>query len=91
MGSVKDSEVLLRYGENNFSSAVGYKSNYGVVSFGFPFETILGEKNRIEIMKSVLNYLGIFLLWFKISRRGLLEMTFISLTRSREKSFLFVV
>ncbi len=54
---LKGSEVLLRYGENNFSCAVGYKDKYGVVSFGFPFETILGEKQRTLIMKSVLNYL----------------------------------
>jgi len=57
LGSVKESEVLLRYGENNFSSAVGYKGDYGVVIFGFPFETILGENPRAEIMKAVLNYL----------------------------------
>ena len=59
LGSVKDSEVLLRYGENNFSSAIGYKGKYGVVAFGFPFETILGEKQRTLLMKSVLNYLEV--------------------------------
>ncbi len=57
LGSVKESEVLLRYSENNFSSAVGYIGNYSAVSFGFPFETILGEKNRIAVMKSIINYL----------------------------------
>ena len=46
LGDVKGSEVLLRYGENNFSCAIGYKEKYGVVTFGFPFETILGEKHR---------------------------------------------
>ncbi len=59
LGAVKGSEVLLRYGENNFSSAIGYKDQYGVVLFGFPFETILGEKQRNAIMKSVLNYLEV--------------------------------
>jgi len=59
LGNVKDSEVLLRYGENNFSSAIGYKGKYGVVAFGFPFETILGEKQRTLLMKSVLNYLEV--------------------------------
>ncbi len=59
LGSVKGSEVLLRYSENNFSAAVGYKEKYGVVSFGFPFETIMGEKQRNMLMKSVLNYLDI--------------------------------
>jgi hypothetical protein len=47
----------LRYLENNFSAAVGYKGNYGIVVLGFPFETILGEKNRIEVMNTILNYL----------------------------------
>lgn len=59
IGSVKGSEVLLRYSENEFSAAVGYKDNYGVVSFGFPFETILVEKQRTLLMKSVLNYLEV--------------------------------
>ncbi|MBK7499076.1 MAG: xanthan lyase [Ignavibacteriales bacterium] len=59
LGSVKGSEVLLRYSENNFSAAVGYKEKYGVVSLGFPFETIMGEKQRNMLMKSVLNYLDI--------------------------------
>ena len=59
LGAVKESEVLLRYSENNFSSAIGYKDKYGVVAFGFPFETILGENNRVTIMNSVLKYLGI--------------------------------
>jgi hypothetical protein len=55
---VNESEVLLRYSENNFSAGVGYRDKYSIITFGFPFETILGEKNRIAIMKSVLNYLG---------------------------------
>jgi len=59
LGEVNGSEVLLCYLENNFSAAVGYKDKYSVVSFGFPFETILGEKQRNAIMKSVLNYLDI--------------------------------
>jgi hypothetical protein len=59
LGEINGSEVLLRYSENNFSAAIGYKDNYGVVSFGFPFETILGEKQRTMLMKSVLNYLAV--------------------------------
>jgi hypothetical protein len=59
LGSVKGSEVLLRYSENNFSAAIGYKEKYGVVSLGFPFETIMGEKQRNMLMKSVLNYLEV--------------------------------
>jgi len=59
LGEINGSEVLLRYKENNFSAAVGYKDKYGVVSFGFPFETILGDNQRALIMKSVLNYLEV--------------------------------
>jgi hypothetical protein len=59
LGEINGSEVLLRYSENNFSAAIGYKDVYGVVSFGFPFETILGENQRTLIMKSVLNYLEV--------------------------------
>jgi len=59
LGEVNGSEVLLRYSENNYSCAIGYKDKYEVVSFGFPFETIIGEKQRNSIMKSVLNYLEV--------------------------------
>ncbi len=59
LGEINGSEVLLRYSENNFSSAVGYQDQYRVVVFGFPFETILGEKQRTLVMKSVLNYLEV--------------------------------
>lgn len=59
IGPVKGSEVLLRYSENEFSAAVGYNKDYGVVSFGFPFETIIGNAERTMIMKSVLNYLKV--------------------------------
>jgi hypothetical protein len=57
LGKINGSEILLRYNENNFSSAIGYKDVYGVVVFGFPFETIIGENKRIEVMNSVLKYL----------------------------------
>jgi hypothetical protein len=53
-----EGEVLLRYSENQFSAGMGYKRQYGIVAFGFPFETILGEETRTEIMKAVLGYLG---------------------------------
>jgi len=59
LGAVNGSKVLLRYSENNFSAAIGYKEKYGVVSFGFPFETVLNKKDRAELMKSVLSFLKI--------------------------------
>jgi hypothetical protein len=59
LGAINGSEIILRYSENNFSSAVGCQDTYRVVVFGFPFETILGEKQRSLVMKSVLNYLEV--------------------------------
>lgn len=59
LGLVDGSEVLLRYSENQFSAAIGYKGPYTLISFGFPFETILGDNNRITVMKSILNYLEV--------------------------------
>lgn len=59
LGPVKGSEVLLRYKENSFSSGVGYRGDYSVVLFGFPFETILGDKQKTSVMKAVLKYLEI--------------------------------
>lgn len=51
-------ETILRYKENQFSAAVGYKNNYGVVVFGFPFETILNLEVRNEIMRQIIKYFG---------------------------------
>jgi hypothetical protein len=56
LNPVKDSETLIRYSENSFSAGVGYKNDYGVVVFGFPFETILDSNTRAEIMKEILRY-----------------------------------
>jgi hypothetical protein len=52
-------ETILRYSENQFSAAIGYKNNYGVVVFGFPFETVINPEVRDEIMKAVIKYFGI--------------------------------
>jgi hypothetical protein len=52
-------ETILRYSENQFSAAVGYKNNYGVVVFGFPFETITKLEARNEIMKATIKYFGL--------------------------------
>jgi len=51
-----NAKTILRYSENNMSAAVTYKGNYKIVAFGFPFETILNQKNRDRVMKAVLNY-----------------------------------
>ena len=53
------SETILRYLENQFGAGVGYKKDYGVVVFGFPFETIPDEKNRNKLMNLIIKYLGL--------------------------------
>jgi hypothetical protein len=49
--------TLLRYAENNMSAGVAYRGEYGVVTFGFPFETITRAEDRDLLMNSILNYL----------------------------------
>ena len=59
IGSKNGSEVLLRYSENFYSAGVGYKKEYGVIAFGFPFETIVDFAERVKLMKSITEYLQI--------------------------------
>lgn len=49
--------TLLRYSENNMSAGVAFRGAYGVVSMGFPFETIVGQETRDKIMNKTLSYL----------------------------------
>ncbi|MDP4195501.1 MAG: xanthan lyase, partial [Bacteroidota bacterium] len=54
----KEASTILRYDENKFSAATAYKKDYGVIVFGFPFETILTDESRNAAMRSILNYFG---------------------------------
>lgn len=56
---VQGGEVLLRYDENKFSAGVGFRDEYGVITFGFPFESIRGLESRNRLMKSIIEYFGI--------------------------------
>jgi len=49
--------TLMRYSENNMSAAVAFRENYGVVSMGFPFETLVDQQMRDQLMKRTINYL----------------------------------
>ena len=49
--------TLIRYSENNMSAGVAYRGDYGVVSLGFPFETITDQAARDRIMKQTIHYL----------------------------------
>jgi len=51
-------QVLMRYAENQFSAAVGYRDTYSVVTMGFPFETIESQQDRDRMMKAILDYLN---------------------------------
>lgn len=52
------SQAILRYGENSFPAGLAYKKEYGLVLFGFPFESVTAQKDRNSIMEGVLNYLS---------------------------------
>jgi hypothetical protein len=47
----------MRFTENEYSAATGYKNEYGVVAMGFPFETIILSDQRTKLMKAVIQYL----------------------------------
>jgi len=49
-------KTILRYSENQFCAAVAYEGNYRVITFGFPFETIITKESRDIIMRAVLDY-----------------------------------
>jgi len=51
------SKTILRYAENGFSAAIAYKGKYKIVAMGFPFETIINETDRNNLMYSVLQFL----------------------------------
>lgn len=51
------STQLLRYSENEFGAGIGYKKEYGVVTLGFPFESVVDPEQRALLMGSVLRYL----------------------------------
>jgi hypothetical protein len=56
---IEGGEQLLRYSENQFGAAVGYRKSYGIVVMGFPFEAIIDPALRTELMHGVLRYLKI--------------------------------
>ena len=48
--------TAFRYKENNSSAGVLYNGIYKVVTLGFPFETIIEEKVRTDLMIQVLDF-----------------------------------
>jgi len=51
-------KTIIRYAENNISAGVAYKGKYKIVAFGFPFESIINEKERNIIMEKVIKFLN---------------------------------
>ena len=52
-----NAKTWLRYAENEFSAGVRYEGDYRVVVLGFPFETVMDELDRTELMSEVLRFL----------------------------------
>jgi hypothetical protein len=49
--------VLMRYGHNTKSAAIGYRDGHSaVVVMGFPFESIIDRRHREELFGSIMNY-----------------------------------
>ncbi len=55
--SSPEAVTILRYAENNTSAAIAASGASNIVVFGFPFETILSNTSRNEVMASVLKFL----------------------------------
>ncbi|HNX66140.1 MAG TPA: hypothetical protein PKH02_04615, partial [Bacteroidales bacterium] len=52
----KQSVSAFRYSENNTSAGVMYNGNYKTLVVGFPFETIVSEESRNELMKQIIDF-----------------------------------
>ena len=50
-------QTIFRYNANNMSAGVGSNKDSKVVVLGFPFETIIGRKQRNNLMKQLIKYL----------------------------------
>ena len=46
----------FRYGENNTSAGIAFQGSYRTVVLGFPFETIMDETGRNDLMNQILHY-----------------------------------
>jgi len=53
-----DAKVLFRYKGDNKTAGVCFNGTYQTIVLGFPFETIITEKERNELMAQILKYWG---------------------------------
>jgi hypothetical protein len=49
---------IYRYKSGDCSAGIAYKGSYRTVALGFPFETLLTDEQRIELMKRVMEFLN---------------------------------
>jgi hypothetical protein len=54
--SGKGAVCAFRYSENNTSAGVIFRGKYKTVILGFPFETILSEKERDKLMGQIISF-----------------------------------
>lgn len=54
--SNSNGRIIARYKENNISAITAFEGYYKTIVMGFPFETILEQKNRDQVMKAILNF-----------------------------------
>jgi hypothetical protein len=58
IGPEEGSKVILRYSENQFSAGIAHEGQYKTVVLGFPFETIISQTERDNLMEAILNFLN---------------------------------
>ena len=52
----KNAITAFRYGENNVSAGILYNGNYRIVAMGWPFETILENSERNNLMAQIFHF-----------------------------------
>ncbi|MEM1444487.1 MAG: N-acetylmuramoyl-L-alanine amidase [Planctomycetota bacterium] len=53
------STLAMNYGTSGSGGGAAVQFNEQLVMLGFPFETILGQRDRIDVMGAALNYFGL--------------------------------
>jgi len=47
---------IYRYASGGSSAGIAYKGNYRTVVLGFPFETVLTEEQRVELISHIMKF-----------------------------------
>lgn len=48
---------LYRYSDTSMNAGVAYDGDQRIIVLGFPFESIIGESNRAQVMNGIMNFL----------------------------------